>query len=82
MTLLNKKCQNALTANENVCIDETMVPFRGRLSFKQYIPGKRHKYSVKIFKLCLNKGYTFNLKIYRGKEVSRSNAPLANEVVL
>lgn len=82
VALLNKKFQSAVTADENVCIDETMVPFRGRLSFKQYIPGKRHKYGIKLFKLCLNKGYTFNMKIYGGKEVSNSSAPLANKIVL
>lgn len=27
---------------QNLCIDESMVPFTSRLSFKQYIKGKRH----------------------------------------
>jgi hypothetical protein len=38
-------------------IDETMVPFRGRLVFKQYMPGKAKTYSVKLFKFCDSKGY-------------------------
>jgi len=28
---------------EMMAVDKTMVPFRGRLKFKQYIPGKAHK---------------------------------------
>jgi hypothetical protein len=51
-----------------VVIDESMVPFRGRLLFKQYIPGKRHKYGVKLYKLCLPGKYTYALEIYLGKK--------------
>lgn len=46
LDLCNKNFQAAYTPGEYVCIDETMIPFRGRLSFLQYIPGKRHKYDV------------------------------------
>lgn len=44
-----------------------MVPFRGRLQFKQYLPGKSHKYGVKLFKLCDSAGYTYYVDIYSGK---------------
>lgn len=44
-----------------------MIPWRGRLGFRQYVPGKRHKYGVKIYKLCLLEGYTYNLEIYAGR---------------
>ena len=43
-----------------VTIDETMTPWQGRLLFKQYIPGKAHKYGVKIYKLVATNGYTWN----------------------
>ena len=32
----------------NVVINENMMPWRGRLLFCQYVPGKVHKYGVKI----------------------------------
>ena len=48
-----------------------MIPWRGRLSFCQYIPGKVHKYGVKLYKLCTVKGYTWNLKVYCGKKCER-----------
>lgn len=35
---------------------------------KQYISQKAYKYGVKIFKLCIDKGFLWNLKIYAGKE--------------
>lgn len=60
--------QKVFTPGQVVCIDETLVPFRGRLVMKQYIPQKTHKYGVKLFKLCCDRGYTWNLKVYAGKE--------------
>lgn len=65
--LLIAKFQNARIPGENLVVDETMVPFRGRLKFRQYIPGKSHRYGVKLFKLCDEKGYTYNISVYTGK---------------
>lgn len=52
---------------KELVIDESMVPWRGRLIFRQYILQKSHKYGIKMYKLCLPSGYTYNLKIYSGK---------------
>lgn len=60
--------QAAVVPQDEICIDETLVPFRGRLSFRQYIKNKRHKFGIKLFKLCVNKGYTYNLSVYCGTE--------------
>jgi hypothetical protein len=60
--------QKAITPGEEVCIDETVVPFHGRLYFEQYIPGKRFKYGVKMYKLCAEGGYTWSVKVYCGRE--------------
>lgn len=64
---LKKTFQTPITPAENICIDETLVPFRGRLKFLQYIKNKRHKFGIKLFKLCLAKGYTYNFSVYCGK---------------
>lgn len=63
-------------------IDESMVPFRGRLSFKQYIPNKTHRYGVKLYKLCTISGYTYNLKVYTGKGDTQPELGHAQTVVL
>lgn len=47
---------------ENLVIDETMVTFRERLLFRQYIPGKAQKYGIKLFKLCDSKAYMYGIK--------------------
>lgn len=80
--LLNQKFSKMYNPEENVCLDETMVPFRGRLRFKQYIPGKRHKYGVKLFKICTSGGYTWNVKVYAGKEDARDGQPVSSKIVM
>lgn len=65
---LRESFQQIINPGEYICIDETLVPFRGRLKFKQYITNKRHKFGIKLFKLCLVGGYTYDFKVYCGKE--------------
>jgi len=66
--LLVENFNSAVIPEESVCIDESMAPYLGRLSFRQYISNKRHHYGVKIFKLCTRDFYTSKYKIYAGKE--------------
>lgn len=66
--ILVEKFNNVLIPEKNVCIDESMIPFRGRLICRQYIANKRHRYGVKVFKLCCHNFYTLQYKIYAGKE--------------
>ena len=37
---------------QNLVIDDSYVLFKERLSFKQYIPSKRHRFGLKLFVLC------------------------------
>ena len=81
MDLLVKNFAAARQPGENLVIDESMVPFRGRLKFRQYLPGKSHKYGVKLFKVCDPSAYTYNVKVYAGKE-ERCYSDLATSVVM
>ncbi|KAH8036022.1 hypothetical protein HPB51_016326 [Rhipicephalus microplus] len=47
-----------------MCIDERMVPFKGRSSLKQYIPSKPHKWGYKVFLLCDPQGMVHSFEIY------------------
>ena len=38
--MLQKNFQSLFHPEEDVVIDETLVPWRGRLTFRQYIPNK------------------------------------------
>ena len=64
--MISKFCKVRLPG-EVITVDETMIPFRGRLLFRQYIPNKAHKFGVKLFKLCESKRYTYTVKLYSGK---------------
>ncbi|XP_055936617.1 piggyBac transposable element-derived protein 4-like [Argiope bruennichi] len=60
-------CQKVQTLGEYVTIDEKLEPFRGRCSFRQYMPNKPAKYGIKIFALVdARTFYTWNLEIYAG----------------
>ena len=63
----NVNFKSLVKPGSEVVIDESMVPWQGRLSFKQYIKGKRYKYGVKLYKLCTINGYTLYIDIYTGK---------------
>lgn len=83
--LLDKLVKNFKTykvPGSVLAVDETMVPFRGRLRFRQYIPGKKHKYGVKLFKLCCPEAYTYNVEIYQGKSNLSGTDSLSKAVVL
>ena len=44
--------------SEHLAVDEIIVKFKGRIVFKQYIPKKRKRFSIKLCKLCDSAGYT------------------------
>ncbi|KAJ8966363.1 hypothetical protein NQ314_003564 [Rhamnusium bicolor] len=51
----------------NICIDESLLLFKGRLHFKQYIPSKRSRFGVQLFLTCDCKtGFVLNFIIYTG----------------
>lgn len=80
---LNNVFKSKKSSGEVIVIDESMIPFRGRLLFRQYLPAKTHKYGVKIFKICDSTGYTYKLKIYMGKGTGTDdNMSLASSVVM
>lgn len=80
--LMNTKFQKWCVPQENVCIDESMIPFRGRLGFRQYIPNKRHRYGLKVYKLCVDGGYTYTVKLYGGKSTRPGTTSVATDVVM
>lgn len=53
---------------QDVCVDEQLVPFRGRCGFCQYIPSKPAKYGIKIWATCdFLTSYAWKMQVYTGK---------------
>ncbi|CAF1224457.1 unnamed protein product [Adineta steineri] len=68
---------------DNVTVDEQLVPFRGRCSFVQYMPGKPSKYGIKFWLLCdVDVRYTLALELYAGKINNVIQRNLSTDVVL
>jgi hypothetical protein len=52
-------------------VDEVIVKFKGRVIFRQYIPQKRKRFGIKIYKLCDESGCTYDMRVDLGRD-SRS----------
>lgn len=78
---INENFKNVLTPGRILVIDESMVPFQGRLVFKQYIPNKTHPYGIKLYKICTVDGYTNNVIIYTGKNERNINVSHSEQIV-
>ena len=63
-------CQTKFKPTKNLSVDEGMIGFRGRLSFRQYMPAKPTKYGIKVWMAAdSSNGYVLNFDVYLGKEV-------------
>ena len=53
----------------HLSIDEGMIKYNGRISFKKYMPMKPIKRGFKFFSICDSiTGYCLKLRIYSGRE--------------
>ena len=58
-------CQANYTPGAHITIDETLIPFRGRVRFLVYNPKKPAKYGMKVMGLAdAHNAYLFNAYIY------------------
>lgn len=57
--------------DENLSIDESMVPYYGKHYAKQYIRGKPIRFGYKNWAICSNSGYMYGFDIYMGKDATK-----------
>ena len=85
LDLITPKLESEYNPHEHLTIDEAMIPFKGRLGFKQYMKDKPTKWGVKVFVLSdATNGYVHRLQVYTGKnsELSTHEQGLSTRVVL
>lgn len=76
--LFELNCNKYYTPSEYVTVDETLLSFRGRCSFRMYLPSKPDKYGLKIISACDAKTYYFLGGIpYLGKEITTESNELS-----
>jgi hypothetical protein len=66
--LIDRVQQGCLKQNRNqeLCVDEMMVPFTGTCNLKQYIPNKPNPLGIKIFVLANPNGIICDFIVYQG----------------
>lgn len=74
--LLNKRYLEYASFQQHLSIDESMVPYFGRHSAKQFIRGKPIRYGYKMWCLCEPLGYLMQFEPYQGKQDGRKNMDL------
>ena len=64
---LKKKFSNSILPGKKFCIDESVVLWKGRLKFKQYLPLKRNRFGIKLFELVeYESGFLIDFIVYTG----------------
>lgn len=64
---IREKFSSKFKPFRDLCIDESLVLWRGRLSFRQFMPLKRHRFGMKLFTLCdVESGYILDFILYTG----------------
>lgn len=67
INILRKSFNDTFHSFQKLCIDESLLLYKGRLSFKQHIPTKRNRFGIKSYMLCDCKtGYVQDLIVYAG----------------
>lgn len=65
---LLKNYRSAYVPERDISIDESLMLYKGRLGWVQYIPLKRARFGLKFFMLCeASSGYVWDVIIYTGK---------------
>lgn len=84
LTTLIARYKDSYRMKKEVSVDESIIAYKGRLSFLQYMPKKPHKWGMKAWVLAeAETGYTWNFHLYTGKEEARpAGLPLGTHVVI
>jgi hypothetical protein len=58
-------CKNSYKPRREISVDETLVLFKGRLQFRQYLPNKKAKSGIKLYCAAESAtGYVWNIAVH------------------
>lgn len=49
LDIIQRRCRTIYCPGQNLSVDESLVLFKGRLKFKQYIKTKRARFGIKVY---------------------------------
>lgn len=81
-TSLNKSFVESFPRSRQLSIDESMVPYYGRHSAKQYIRGKPIRFGFKVWSMNTPQGYCIQLDPYQGAGTTDPQLGLGGSVVI
>ena len=70
---LNNTMNTIYIPDKDLSIDESMMLWRGRLVFRQYIKNNRHKYGIKLYELCESDVVIMKVRVYSSESVVDPN---------
>ncbi|KAJ4937706.1 hypothetical protein JOQ06_002338 [Pogonophryne albipinna] len=56
----------AIPIDERLCVDEQIVPFKGKSGLKQYKPRKQKRWGYKMYVLSDSNGIAYNFQVHTG----------------
>ena len=75
-------CSVNFSPGRDLTVDESIVAFKGRCSFKIFMPSKPDRYGIKIWSMVDSKtSYLWNAEIYQGKTSNKRETGQAERVV-
>ena len=80
--LMNENFVKHFPATQHLSIDESMVPYYGRHSAKQFIRGKPIRFGYKVWSLNTPLGYCVQMDPYQGAGVTDKQLGLGGSVVI
>ena len=72
---LRQRCRKVYYPGQNLSVDESLVLFKGRLHFKQFIRTKRACFGIKLYELRTSSGITLDFLVYCGKGMFSDDDP-------
>ena len=66
MNMLKEKFNTVHYPSEHITVDESLILFKWRLLFKQYIKSKRSRFGIKFYELSTADGILLDLILYQG----------------
>ena len=66
MNMLKEKLNTVYYPPEHITVDESLILFKGRLLFKQYMKSKRSRFGIKFYELSTADGILLDFILYQG----------------
>ena len=70
--------RTVFTPGRELSVDESLVLFKGRLKFRQFIRTKRARFGIKLYELCKSDGTTLDMLVYCGKGMFTNDDPYSD----